>query len=81
MGRSVPALTAQCPVCDEPMKEDGRTFACRPCRQILIFFPVAEGAAALWPSAVALPKENGPSEGSAEAVIGDVPRGWESRHA
>jgi hypothetical protein len=49
----VPAMTPRCPVCNELMKEDGRAFKCKPCRQILIFFPVAEGSA-LWPVAVAL---------------------------
>jgi hypothetical protein len=56
IGRSVPAMTPRCPVCNEPMKEDGRAFVCKPCRQILIFFPVAEGSA-LWPSAIIEPSQ------------------------
>jgi hypothetical protein len=35
------------------MEENGRAFRCKPCRQILIFYPVAAGSA-FWPDAVAL---------------------------
>jgi hypothetical protein len=47
----VSAMTPRCPVCNKLMNEGGRTFECKPCRQILIFFLVTDGSG-LWPSAV-----------------------------
>jgi hypothetical protein len=42
--RSRGAMTPPCPVCEEPMKERGRTFQCEPCRQIVIFFTVSDAS-------------------------------------
>jgi hypothetical protein len=33
-----------CPICVEPMKKQGRTFECEPCRQIIIFFMVSDAS-------------------------------------
>jgi hypothetical protein len=41
-GRSCDAMTPLCLVCEEPMKKQGRTLRCEPCRQIIIYFSVSE---------------------------------------
>jgi tRNA(Ile2) C34 agmatinyltransferase TiaS len=35
-------MKTHCPACEEPMVSDGRAFRCEACREIIIFFEVAE---------------------------------------
>jgi tRNA(Ile2) C34 agmatinyltransferase TiaS len=44
IGRSHGSMTPLCPVCQEPMKQHGRTFQCAPCRQIIAFFEVSDAS-------------------------------------
>jgi hypothetical protein len=37
-------MTPLCPVCKEPMKEQGRSFRCEPCRQFIVFFDVPDAS-------------------------------------
>jgi hypothetical protein len=35
-------MTTLCPICAKSMKQNGRAFQCEPCRQIVIFFRLAD---------------------------------------
>jgi hypothetical protein len=42
--RSPDPMTPLCPVCKEPMKEQGRSFRCEPCRQFIVFFEMPDAS-------------------------------------
>lgn len=50
LGRSLCRMTPLCLVCKEPMKEQGRTFQCGPCRQIIVFFKVSDASPYIHPA-------------------------------